>query len=159
LTRGVKNLDLLGALCIPNKEMAMIVGSGKVVRISTVFEVIGMGESPLVRFLAKFLCREQFPDYRYTTQQAKSLAAYLICCSKEFIHGCGGDTHLRVLWPHGSFDTFEALTEWETELRGLEDRMAIAASLSFDKRIQEHVLRSNWELVIDGINTMRMREI
>lgn len=149
---NIEELSILGALCIPNKEWSMVVVSGKNVGDSQEpCEFIGCGDASMLRYLRSIICHPQAPSYSYTCQQARILTAYLVYCAKRYVDGCGGDTHLRILHPNGYWDTENGFTSFEDRVRSIEERLAIASSLSFDLRTKETVLTDNWRVLAELI--------
>jgi hypothetical protein len=142
---------MLGALAIPNKEMAMIKTSNETVCIARPYEQIGVGDSALLRFLEKMVCNPT--GLHYVTDQALKLSVYLVYQAKQYIGGCGGATNIRILRPHGHFDILDGATgDSEREIEDIESRLLIAASLSFDTRVPVNTLEQNWRIVIDKLS-------
>jgi 20S proteasome alpha/beta subunit len=147
-----RDLYMLAALAIPNKELGMIKTSNETVCIARPYEQIGVGDTALLRFLEKMVCQPTGTHERYVTAQALKLSVYLVYQAKQYIEGCGGATNVRILRPHGHFDVYDGATgDYEKEIEEIESRLSIAASLSFDERVPAAMLEQNWRIVIDQL--------
>jgi 20S proteasome alpha/beta subunit len=147
-----RDLRMLGALAIPNKEIGMIKTFNETVCIARPYEQIGVGESALLKFLEKMVCNPTGPMPYYVVDQALKLSVYLVYQAKQYIEGCGGATNVRILRPHGHFDIHDGTTgDLEKEIDAIESGLSIAASLSFDARVPALLLEQNWRPVIDQL--------
>jgi hypothetical protein len=154
LLESADALSMIGALVVPNKDFLMVASSGRNIWVARDYEYTGIGESSLLRYLARFLCHESAPAYVYTCSQARLLTMYLIYCAKNYVNGCGGPINLRIVHPTGSVDTENGCDDFERRVKEIEDRLAIAGTLSFDLRTTETVLESNWRIVVEKIKTI-----
>jgi hypothetical protein len=143
-------LSMIGALCIANQEMLMIKTDGKTVCTANSFEMVGAGDSELLRFLENIVCEPTGTEY--VAEQAFQVSVYLAYQAKRYVEGCGGHTEAMILWPHGHRDIRNGSTsDMETEIKDMEKRLAVAASMSFDARVPTNMLEQNWQIVIDQL--------
>jgi 20S proteasome alpha/beta subunit len=151
LAANSMGLSILGAVAVHNQEIALVKASNGAVCIARDYEYVGIGDSSLLRFLETLICAPiGMGTYRY--EQAFRIATYLVYQAKQYIDGCGGDTSVSILLPNGGRHIRDGETkDVEQEIKDLESRLSIAASLSFNKLIPARVLEDNWKLVIDKL--------
>jgi 20S proteasome alpha/beta subunit len=145
-------LSIIGALnVVPNQELLMVKTSKSNISIARDYEFVGIGDSSLLAFLEKLICVPiGTGTYRY--EQAFRIATYLVYQAKQYIDGCGGDTSVSIILPTGGRHIRDGATkDVEKEIKDLESRLSIAASLSFNQLVPAHVLEDNWKLVIDKL--------
>jgi hypothetical protein len=117
---------------------------------------VGRGDFSVINFLSSLLCKPTAPNRSFTSDQSFRLGTYLIYQAKKHISGCGGDTEILVLRPNGHYDNMSGKTkELEAHIIEIEDRLSIAASMSFDVRVSDDALDQNWALVLNLIKRHR----
>jgi hypothetical protein len=144
---------MVGALCIPGKELRMIKTSDRLVSNAADYEYVGAGDSSLLRCLADIVCTRRGPHYSYTGEQAVKLGTYLIQKAKKYTaESCGGDTEVFVLRSHGHPDVQSGRTkELERKIIEFEERLHIAASLVFDAQLSYDDVEKTWAPVLELI--------
>jgi hypothetical protein len=142
-----EKLSMIGGLCV-NGQLSMIKTRGENLLPARDYEYVGIGDSSLIRFLSRILCDANHQDFR--SEQAALLATYLVYQAKKWVDDCGGETNLRILWPHGHRDLRDGMTkELENNMERIEERLAVAASLSFDRRAPSMIVAQNRDIVIE----------
>ena len=152
-----RGLDMLGALCIPDKELRMIKTSDRLVSNAADYEYVGAGDSSLLRCLADIVCTTRGPHYNHTSEQAVKIGTYLIQKAKRYTaDSCGGDTEIFVLHSHGHHDVQSGRTkEIERQIIDIEERLYPAVSLCFDMRISNSDVDQTWSTVLELIKNYR----
>jgi hypothetical protein len=86
-------VDVICGISI-NGDISMYVAHRTILHQERELAVLGVGDSSLFRYLAKTLPVASEPMYIKTAQL---LGAYIVQQAKDFIDGCGGDTHLAAI--------------------------------------------------------------